>query len=567
MPVLSVDVWGGGNWRDQPWEIFNRSHAAGPRGFSQQAPLEAQDLQNVDFLKRAVGKRLGSASDDDSSGVHASGETILEAFYISGTEVQVGVKSIYIKTSGGSWTRATASSNDGGGDFSWASDNTKIGVAFLDGYAWVGGDGSSNYIQIVSPGSTTLQDEANNDGTNVYTNPTDSSTNAFAGTWPQGIYQLASFQNRLVMGKGENWVEFTPPLTVGVYDLSDATAGFWRAQGNIIAITSFIPRTANELLQRLVIFTEDGPELLSGFTVDDVPFLMEGAGVPVSHRAVAVTQNWVMYLTEQQTIEALNMFRFIDAGRRMLNGDGSTGPLDSDNFDPTNSNHATETFAFYNRAKRQFQVYCPDGSTRSTNSQAFVVDMDFGEPGAQETQGEYERHVRNLWHTIKEPGTNAWFVAMYQRKNSTIGVTSDGQTWVVGSGTDDLGTIPVEDYDKFLPDFDGGATSNVKTFGVAYFHFLQRGDWDVDLLRFVDRATNSTGSTITMKQVAEGAAVYDTAQYDSDSYANLGADIAHTVQLDIVGHYLALQIQNQRSNEDWVLTSVQIPYKIGSVQT
>ena len=115
------------------------------------------------------------------------------------------------------------------------------------------------------------------------------------------------------------------------------------------------------------------------------------------------TNELLMYLTEKSTIEATNINRTIDVGRRLIANDGVTGPMDT--FDSTNSNHANRTFGVRLKGGEQATWFYPD-QTRTTTSHAIINDLQLGEPVTGETEDAFERRWRHLLWSIKDPAAN-----------------------------------------------------------------------------------------------------------------------------------------------------------------
>ncbi len=163
MPKVAFYTFGGVNAADEPLSLLQRSHRMDPEGnWQQYAPVEASNGKNYTFDQRALARRTGSALIDDSSGAHAASEVIRGGFAVGAEQWLVGKKSMYRKASGGSWEIAQDS---GSGDFAWDSDVTKWSAAYLDGYVFVGTDGTNNEIAVVNPGSATLRPEMKKDNT------------------------------------------------------------------------------------------------------------------------------------------------------------------------------------------------------------------------------------------------------------------------------------------------------------------------------------------------------------------------------------------------------------------
>ena len=533
---ISFYTFGGINAADEPLSLLQRSHRRTDGGWEQYAPAEASSAKNVTFDQRALAKRIGSTLIDDSSSVHAASETILGGFAVGAEQWLVGAKSLYRKASGGSWAIAQAS---GGGNFAWDSTVAVWSACYLDGYVFVGTDGANNEIACVNPGSVTLRPEMKN--ANTYTEQY-SGTNTMTGTWPTGCKIVVAFQGRLCMCTGDSIVQFTD--VDQPWDL--AGGGFWQFHGDTVALKTFIPRGQNELLERLFGFTVNGLQILSGFDGNDTPFRMEGVGVPLSHRSVEAIQNWLVYPTEQQTIEAVNLYRVIDLGRRMLNGDGTTGPLD--NLSPGNSTHRTKGFSFYDRRKKQWRYYGPDGASRSYNTMAWGMDFQLEEPGLDEGQNAFEQHVRPLWDTLTVPGTNPWFVGIYQAINTIVGVTADGKTYTVNSGLNDKDSLAIED-NWDTPEIYGAPPDHGMHFMKQSVRTDDRGDWELDV-QYAKEGDPSFTDLYSFTQAAQGSAFIGSAIVGTSALGD-GGRAKGTVDVDVHGETIRFRFKNQRVSEDW----------------
>jgi len=267
------------------------------------------------------------------------------------------------------------------------------------------------------------------------------------------------------------------------------------------------------------------------------------------------------YPTEQQTVEAANFYSVEDLGRRGLNGDGSTGPLD--NFDSSNTNHTTVSFSFYDRKKKQWLFFYPDGASRTTTSMAFGLDFQIGEPGAGERQADYETHTRPLWHSIKTPATNAWFVGMYQHGDIIVGVTADGQTWTVNSGLNDLASVAIEDHWD-TPEFDGGDPTRTKCFRLLLPLTEDRGNWNLDIQYALDGSTEFSDA-YSFIQASTGSSFIGTGTVGTATIGE-GGRATGASYLELNGRTLRLRFKNQRLSEDWLMAAFSHQYQMGSMQ-
>jgi hypothetical protein len=544
--TIEFNLFGGGNWNDEGDALMRRSHQQVEGGFRQVNPVEASDLRNIDFIERAMGKRKGSAASDDLTSVLVASETLIgEAIEFNGNQIQVGVKSIYTNQSG-SWAQINDSASAA---YTHAADVSKCTLLALDGHLFIGLDGA-NKIQVWRSGADL--DPAMDNG-NLYTESKGGGTQTITGTWGTGYYILLGFHGRLCFGNGDSILEYTD--VAEPWDL--AGGSFWQAKSNIVAAKTFVPRGGNEIQEFGFMFTTDGAQILSGFDLTDSVKSVEGAGVPINHRCVVATRDWLMYPTRTQGIEAINLFRIIDVGRRFLNGDGVTGPLDL--LEPTNANMDTLPFGYYDARRKQAIWYAPDGS-RSTNSMALGLDFQLGEPGVNELEQNAELHVRPLFHIIKEPANNAWFVGAYQILGGIRGTMANGKTYTINSGLNDLGTLPIEEYWD-TPEITAGMPDWGKTWLRNAIRTEKKGSWPL----YVEGAINRSSTFLPLwnfDQVEPDDAVYGTAVYGTAVYAS-GGNVRVADWINLYSESLRLRLSNQATSQDWVVNHIGIEYQFG----
>ena len=623
--TISMDVFGGGNWSDSPPAMIKRAFQFGQGGFSQVAPVESPDLENVDYIERVVGKRKGSAKLDDYSSVLISGDTILKqtAWIIPGgtTEVEIaaGAKGLYTNQSG-SWVRLT---NANATNFQWNTDSTKISFVPVDNHLVIMSD--KNFSQIYRSG-TALDDQMHGDPTDVVVDASSSSGqkvlnvdvttpfnvgdrilidsvgNAEAGyvaSISAGVSvtlednlsntytnETVDVANLYTESKGGATQAYTGTWTKGHYigfelherfcmgtgnnvwehtdvqEAWDLAGGSFRlAKGNIVAAITFTPKGGSELNTVGFLSTTEGPEIYPGFDPTDSFKPMQGGSTALNHQCITALDNWIIYFTSEGGFEAVNYNQTIDLGRRFKSLDGATGPLDT--FTATNSNHTTLPFVYQNVVKKQIWCQYPDGSN-SVNTHEAGLDFYLGEPVQGEAQESYETRVRCLYSSIKEPSTNPWFRTAYSKRGSTVGVLATGISYTINSGKNDLDTIPV--LSKWQePDFNGGSSDRSIFWGKALFRFKEVGNWNVIMRKYLDRSTAQTGSDVNLSMIKDGA-VYDQSNYDSAVYAS-GAIITVSSYLDAYSNELRVGIVNENADEDWVLNSLTQEYQIGGSES
>ena len=558
MPRLELTMFGGGNWNDPPESLLNRSHQEdGAGGFVQRAPVEASSAQDVTFFERSMGTRLGSALLKDlgtnGANVLVSGEVLLDGTEFNGAAIVVGQKSIYTNQSG-SWAQLLASDSttftwaaDGGGASVAGADITKCSFAKMDGHLFIGADGA-NKIQVWKAGADLDAPMANgNTYEQIY-----GSNSTITGTWGTAYYIVRDFHGRLLFSTGNVVVEYTD-----VNQPWDRTGGgiIW-GRDNVVALESFTPRGGNELTEVLFLFTRAGVDKLTGFSAMDSTEQGVGIGVPLNHRAVVKTEDWLIFLSREGKLVGINGLAVIDLGRRFLLGDGATGPLDV--LSPSNSNHALLTFGFYDEKRRQALWFYPNESSTVVN-RAIGLDFQLGEPYPGEQRESFERHVRTLFWTIY-PTTTPWFVGMWQTTGAVYGLTANGNVWTQGSGRLDLDQYAIQDA-WVTPELAMSQPTRNKSYRRAAVRADVAGSWNL----YMDVAINKDDAwvkTFSIPLLPSGAAAFGTAVYGTDQYVTdrltKWADY-----LDRYAESLRLRFRSQETSRYWVLRSITIDYQFG----
>ena len=547
MPRLEMTTFGGGNWNDPPEARLERSHqAVGEGNFVQIAPVEASHAENVDFKERSLATRLGSAllQDLGASGANVlvSGEVLIDGTEFNGAAIVVGQLSIYTNQSG-SWARINDSASVA---YSHAAAATKCGFAKLDGHLFIGLDGA-NKIQVWKAGADL--DAAMNNG-NTY-EQIYGANSTITGTWGTGYYLVADFHGRLLFSTGNVVVEYTD-----VRQPWDRTGGgiVW-GRDNVIALETFTPRGGNELTEILFMFTRAGVDKLTGFNVTDATERGVGIGVPLSHRAVVHTEDWLIFLSREGTLIGLNGQGVIDLGRRFRHGTSTTGPLDS--LSATNANHDTLAFGFYDQKQRQAFWFYPDG-TSTIVDQAVGLDFQLGEPYPGEGRDSFERHVRTLFWTIG--GATSWFVGMFQVRGTAYGITANGKLWTHNSGRLDLAAQTILD-SWITPELTMGMPTRNKAYRRVAVRADVVGNWNL----YMDVATNRDDAyikTYSIPLITTGGAVFGTAVYDTDQYVT--DRLAKWAEyIDRYAESLRLRFKSQETSRYWTIRSIDVEYEPG----
>ena len=550
MPRLNVTSFGGGNWNDPPELLVDRAYQGdGQGGFNQQVPLEASSLENVDFKERSLTTRLGSAllRDLGSNGANVlvASEILVDGTEFNGAGIVVGQLSMYTNQSG-SWARLN---NSGSTAYSHAATVTRCSFAKTDGHLFIGLSGA-NSIQVWKAGADL--DAAMNNG-NTY-EQIYGSNSTITGTWGTGYYIVREFHGRLLMCTGNTVVEYTDINQP--WDRADG--GIRLARDSIVAIETFTPRGGNELTELCFFFTASGPDKLTGFNVTDTVERGHGLGAPLSHRAVVACQGWLLYLTEEGTIIGINGQGEIDLGRRLRDGDGTTGPADL--IDPTNSNHVTLTFGFYDEKRKQALWFHPQGAI-AYNSHAVGVDFQLGEPYLGEPRETFERKVRMLYHSLG--ASTAWFVGMFQISGAIYGVTANGNIWTHNSGRLDFDSVTILD-SWVTPELTMGQPTQFKSIRRLAVRVDADGDWNlyVDIAKNRQTAYVQTYSVPLLDEDLSGVSVFGTAVYDTSRYV-VDTVTAWATYIDRYVEAIRLRFKSQETARYWTLRAFDIQYEFG----
>ena len=554
MPRIQLDRFGGCNYADPPAELVSRAYRVTEAGFVPTSPVETPDTRNMDFVKGWIGKRKGSAAWLDLTSVLVASETLIDGhswIVPGGTQENiliVGVKSIYVKEGSGAFAQINDSASAA---YTHDADVAKARFLEIDNHLLIGIDGA-NKIQVYKTGADL---DAELDNGNTWEDTFGGGTSTVTGTWGTGYYNIENLHGRLCFGDGGATCQFTD---IGQpWDLLGG--GHKIAKDNIVAMRTWVRKGGSDLTPVLALFTESGLEFLPGFMLQDQPHPINAGKPPASYRAVVEMDDWMVWMTREGGFQATNLLQVIDVGRRLKKDDGTSGPMDT--FDPTNTNLANKIFGV--RRKRQAIFFYPDAS-RTTNSHAIMMDFTLGEPVVNEPLESYERRVRHLVWSIKDPGSNPWFVGGFERHGETTCIMAVGTTFNIHSGVNDLDIIPVQSYWD-TPDFDGGALDNEKEWARVSARFLPQGDWDVHVDTYMDGDGAVTGQGWDWSQIRDGASVYDTAVYDTDVYVADGS-VVRAQYADLWGHSIRLRLIQNGTSQDWILRDMEIAYEIGAEQ-
>ncbi len=341
-----------------------------------------------------------------------------------------------------------------------------------------------------------------------------STTHEITGTWDDATYIVAAFQSRLLTSFGNTIFQFTPEAFTslsGIWDL--VNGGFLQAAGNIRSINPFAPKFADQINEALYIGTDVGFDVTTGFTVVDRLIRIEGARAPINHNSVAEALNWLVYLTDDKNIMAINGASVINLGRRMKSPD-KTGVLDN----MVVSTSELKSYGFYNQDKSQC-IFGFNDSDDDDNSNIAIIDFALGEPAQNEPQSSFEQRVRCLyWHF---GGEADMFNDMYQTPSGAIGLKGDGFLYLTESGYLDL--TDHSDVNNILtewqsPVFNGGSQELIKQWFSLSGRLLRPVSTNPALVVkvYLNRSTTAYGTQATWtmtgaspaKQVSKQREVY-----------------------------------------------------------
>ena len=273
---------------------------------------------------------------------------------------------------------------------------SKCSFCKLDGKLFIGTDGD-NCIQVYRTGSTL---DAEGKSGNVYY-LTGTADPQYTGTWPTGAWMLAAFQSRLCWSIGQRYVEYTGTTPTGDpapwaliagtnpgSSLVDGVGGVAITAGEIIGLRAFTPMMGNAMNELLYAFTSSGAEFLTGFGLSDAYQRIDGVGAVVNNDCVVGVKGWLVVLTQDKRILAINGAQVTDLGRRLWALDGS-GPLG----DISITYAKTTAWGCYNKVKEQVVFGIPRGAA-TTNTSAILIDFKLGEPYYGEPMHSAERHIR-----------------------------------------------------------------------------------------------------------------------------------------------------------------------------
>ena len=552
----AIRVFGGLNVSDQEDALVMRSHQQTQQGYVQTAPAESPSLKNIDFTKAGFQKRLGSTADSDFSTTVAAASDALVAgceFVDSDStdryEIIVSKKTIYMSKNDADYVQLNDSASAA---YTHADDVTKAGFAFTDGHLFIGLSGA-NQIQTFKRGDD-LDDEMKLNNTYEEAHSTDD--HVITGTWPTGCYLLTTIHTRLVFSDADIVLYYTPmayTASSGIWELGSA---FFFTQGRILSLDSMSPEYSDSLDEVLYVGTENGFEVLTGFDPSaDTIKRVHGSQAPLNHQTTAVSKNWLVYLTAQKSIYAINKNTVIDLGRRLKNT-AQDGPLD--NMVLTSS--LTNSFGIYNQETEQAHFFYTTDSTYF-NDTCITLDFKLGEPVMGENQNGFEQRVRCLYWQIVTPADNDWFIHAYQVRGKIQGMISTGTIWNFLTDDDDLDSLAVEGSWKSSIFLGGGEGVN-KQFEQLTIRSLPKGTFTVTTNIFINRAT-SAEKTFTYDQYVSGYGIWGTAVWDTGVWASTQL-VKGINDVDLYADAIQWEVTNVNTDEPFEMANMSLKYLIGA---
>lgn len=385
------------------------------------------------------------------------------------------------------------------------------------------------------------------------------------GDWSLGAFMSEQVTERVAFSDGR-LIEYTPfsrASASGVWDLAGADGGAYFPRARMTAMQAFTPEGGDVNRQLLHVFTAHGPGILTGFEEYDqaMDANRKSGGVPLNHRCVVACKGWLVYLTENKDIEAINGPNWINLGRRLKNR-SKTGPLDG--IDVTQSR--LTAFGFYD-VENERVVFGATTASGRVNDIQFVVDLRQGEPLMGEARDSYEQKVRVHPWVIADPDNNDWFNGMFQVLGSVLGVTRDGRTWTVGGAglpRADLDAIGIEDAWQ-TPWFNGGASMLEHYFLNLISRFKRVGGWSIDIEVLLNYSTEAA-KTLSVLMTTDSAALWDVAQYDVDVY-NAPGVVKKFHEISRFGQAISLRITRSTISQYWLLLQTNTIYQPGAMVT
>lgn len=547
---FQTTIFGGLNKNDQSDQLLVRSHQPVQGGWVQKAPLECTEAINIDFDNRGIKKRLGSTlSTGVLSGIFAVNEFVVNSvFYTSSAtneEISVIVSNLSIYTDySGSYQKINDSSSN---PYNHNEEVSKCTFAITDGHLFIGLN-ANNKIQVYRNGLS-LDDEL--DAGNTYNEAFGTGTQTITGVWGSGYYLLTDFQGRLVYSDGNTVVNYStiPIATDGIWNKS--AHGFYQASGAIVALKTFTPDYQDSIQETLYIFTAQGIQITNNLSSQIQR--IEESSTPLNYKSIVATKSWLIFLTKDRQILAINRNTAINIGRRFAN---NSGTAEIDDFDLLSSKN--KAFATYNRKREQVYFFVPErGETK--NSVCFVLDLQLSEPSILGQENINEQNVRlSIWKT-KNPSSSPWFSAFFYKDSSPFGVCDNGDVYNFLNGRNDFGNVEVEAVYETL-DFNAGISAVSKQWMMLNLRGQFVGNYTTVITYIIDK-DDRVESTTSYNQTSLGS-IYGEAIYGQYKYNSIlllkGQD-----DIDIYSESVKIRIENNLLNQTFRFDTIDIEYLVG----
>ena len=599
MPLsLQMTDFGGINQYDYSGILALRSYQQTQGGLVQTERLDSPNLKNMNIYESGVGQRGGQTVRASITTTAAADVIFAGCVYrnVDGTtyEILVSTKTIWYGTAGGA-SFAQMNVQGGGSAYTHSSDCTACTFAALDGHLFIGLKTSSEDAQIQVYRSGTAFDDEMLAGEDYQEAFSPATTHVIDGTWATNTWIIAAFADRLLFCTGTNYLEYTPEATStgsGIWQLS--TGGFISSSSEIRSIIAFSPQYSDSYREMLYIGTGGGFQVTTG--VSDPIANVEGTPGPRNHRSFAKTENWLMYMSDDNRIMGLNGVNVIDIGRRLNSKDGD-GYLDNclTRDDSGYINH----FGYYNKKTKQAWFFGQDTASRTGNT-AYVIDLSSGEPLVGESQPSFEKRVRCFYWTV---GSNSWFVHAWDFEESTYAMlystesttkkilnteVADENDYISdGAGTADAAAAIASFWET--PEFSGGIFSRLKQWRRMNGLFdVESAGTLIDINAYLDRGGNSSWSSQTFAVFGtlititadETIAAGETVEVVYNVAIAVGVTLTieatatysieeqplalNSKRIDLRSLFIRFRFGNDDSDKTFTLNSVGLHYDIGS---
>src|SRR3990167_3255357 len=561
--VFSIDFFGGMNARDQADQLVSRGYAQTQNGWKQYpgVGVESPDMLNVDYDPLGLRKRYGSASYQDLSAVMPSGDSLvagIEWTNADSTTMELIVTTTTVLTNAsGTWGIINATS--GASAFAFTGAVTKASLVPLDGHMFILTNGTGNYIQTTRNGT---QIDPQMVSGNVYSDAYGSGTHTITGTWPTAAHLGCAVTSRLAIGEEGMLIEYTPMLHTsdsGVWDLlGDGAGAFHATSGEILFMTNYIPKGGNRVTDEIIVVgTTGGIESTTGFEEYDRLNVEQGAEGVLNHKCFCKVNSWLLYLTRNRNLQAYNGQEVIDLGARLRTAT-LTGPLDAMDL----ATSKTNAFALTLPEKMQAILWYSTATTK-VNDSAVMVDFKMGEPVPFEPLRSSEARTRLSPLEAFNGVDNDWFIHGYLKSSAVIGMKSNGTTWTMESGKNDLGSVPIEARWK-SPVINAGppATTLQKQFYRLNLRVSQAGVWTARIDEYFD-GESATAKNWSMNQYIEGSLILGTGLLDVGTLSTEG-HVKGFDRIDKRTEAFQFRFKNDSIDEDFVLRHADVSYSVGA---